>query len=320
MAKGMFSQGVCLLSDGSTTIENIKQALANHQMTVLKERSQDSQSNAWLGGDSLVIAYRPEVNGYLSIDLLNKPWPDHMGDPKREPDLFTAWSMGSFGPLAYPAGLERSRQHSWAWREGNAIAAKHETFIRLRLSYVFGADKDAPVLPKDNDPIDEMLFLNQVVVAIGDAPGILCYFNPNGEVLYDLPKFKSYFRESNPEDKLPLLLWSNVRHFNIDDSYSLMDTVGNEQLDIPDVEAIFPSDRFDPGRVGYYLRNVSHYLLETDRQLKAGEAIDGPDENNLTWTIDAADDAVTSPPRRSLRLCPKSDREAIAKLLAAARQ
>ena len=179
MAKGMFSQGVCLLSDGSTEIEHVKQALEDNQLEVLKQNLPGT--NPWFGGNSLIIAYRPEINGYLSIDLLNNSWPDHMGNPKTEPDLFGAWSMGRFGPQT-SGGLERAGQHSWDWREGAAIAAQHRSIIRLRLSYVLGTNRDAPVLPKDYDPIDELMFLNRVVVAIGDAPGVLCYFNPNGEM------------------------------------------------------------------------------------------------------------------------------------------
>jgi hypothetical protein len=41
-----------------------------------------------------------------------------MGDPKLDPMTFGAWSMGHFGPLAYPGGLGGARQHAWSWQTG----------------------------------------------------------------------------------------------------------------------------------------------------------------------------------------------------------
>ncbi|MDJ0847938.1 MAG: hypothetical protein QNK04_06055 [Myxococcota bacterium] len=41
-----------------------------------------------------------------------------MGDPQREPLLMGAWSMGHFGPFAYPGGLERAAQQCWGWAPG----------------------------------------------------------------------------------------------------------------------------------------------------------------------------------------------------------
>lgn len=60
------------------------------------------------GGSSLSLAFRPEVNGYVSVDTVDRPWPDHMGDPKTDPMLFGAWSMGHFGPFTFPNGLSRA--------------------------------------------------------------------------------------------------------------------------------------------------------------------------------------------------------------------
>jgi hypothetical protein len=47
------------------------------------------------GGDGITVAYRPEVNGYVTVDVWPHPWPDDMGDPKGQPTLFGAWTMSS---------------------------------------------------------------------------------------------------------------------------------------------------------------------------------------------------------------------------------
>lgn len=35
-----------------------------------------------LGGPALMLPHRPEVNGYVNVDVRHRKWPGHMGDPK----------------------------------------------------------------------------------------------------------------------------------------------------------------------------------------------------------------------------------------------
>jgi hypothetical protein len=88
----------------------------------------------------------------------------------------------------------------------------------------------------------------------------------------------------------------NVRFFSLSERLGFMDTVGNGQLDVRDVEAIFPTEMYSPGDVDYYLRNVTHYLLDDDREIQPGEAIDGPGESSLSWTAEVLDEGVVKPP------------------------
>jgi hypothetical protein len=98
-----------------------------------------------------------------------------------------------------------------------------------------------------------------------------------------------------------------------------MDTVGNGQLEIRDVEAIFPTAKHEPGEIDYYLRNVTHYLLGLglDQEMQTGEEIDGPGETNLSWTIEVLDQGINVPPRRILRLLPKASSKAVRQALSA---
>src|SRR5262245_56197834 len=123
MAKGFYSQGMCLLTNGETAIEDIKAALQENGFEVVKQAP--AQKDWHFGGHTLTIDFLPEVNGYSAIDVVNQPWPDTMGDPKTDVKTSAAWGMGFFGPFAFPGGLERAGQHAWAWQPGRVIAKDH---------------------------------------------------------------------------------------------------------------------------------------------------------------------------------------------------
>jgi len=177
MAKGFFTQGVSLLTNGKTTIENVKSALLQYGFDIVKETP--AQENWAFGSTTLTLPFLPEVNGYAALDVVNQPWPDTMGDPKCDSITFAAWSMGHFGPLAYPGSMTRARQHAWSWQPGQTISEGHGGFIRIRISYVFGANEGATIFPANYDPVEEMMFLSRTVLALFKVPGVICYFNPN---------------------------------------------------------------------------------------------------------------------------------------------
>lgn len=315
MAKGFFTQGVSLLTNGQTTIASVKSAIRQQGFDIVKESP--AQDNLAFGGPMLVVAFQTDVNGYAAVDVVNQPWPDAMGDPKSDSMTFAAWSMGHFGPFAFPGSLARARQHAWAWELGRSVPEGHCGFIRIRTSYVFGGNKDAPVFPEHYDPVAEMMFVSRMVLAIFEAPGVICYFNSNGEVLRDYASFREVWDACAGQQKMPLPLWMNIRFFNLSEKLGFMDSVGNGQLEIRDVEAVFPSAKYDPREIDYYLRNVTHYLLDLDRDMQTGEEIDGPGESNMSWTMEVLDQGVIEPPRRVLRLFPKVSIKEIQQALSA---
>lgn len=314
MAKGFFTQTVVLLTNGQTTLAEVKSALGENGYHIVREAP--AQESLAFSGPGLLIEYKPETNGYLSVDIVDQQWPDEMGDPQTDAIIFGAWSMGYFGPFAFPGGLARAAEQAWIWPGGRVVSETHRGFIRLRISYVFGADPNAPVLPDDYDPVDELLFLNGALEQVLRIAGVLCYFNPNGEVLVNAAVLNEVRSACSEQGHLPLALWSNVRFYNLNESLGFMDTVGNGQLNVTDVEAIFPLAEFDPNHVANYLRNVTEYLLGLERELHSGEHIDGPGETGLSWTTEAIENGINAPPRRVLRLFPKKDSGSIRSALA----
>ncbi len=302
MPKGIYTQGVCILLDRPASLDQLEGALADFEIV-----KRSDTSDAWeFGGPTLVIAYRPEVNGLVAVDTISKPWPDHMGDPTEETMIFGAWSMGHFGPFTFPGGLQRAAQQSWLWKEGKTMPERHKAFVRIRSSYVFGVGDNAPVLPKEYAAIPELEFVTKIATSLLGVPGSLCYFNPNGEVLRDQDGLREALNFAWSNNFPPLDIWSNVRLFNINPEWSLMDTVGNGQLDIPDVEACFHSTSYDFNEVDEFLRNVSLYLLGDGEPIDDDDTMEGP--GDIAWQSHRFENGIGDPPRAVLRWLPLDDR------------
>ncbi len=304
MPKGLLTQTFCLLTNGHASIGDIKSSVLQRGFEVSREIP--AGADLQFGGPSIVIPYRPDMNGCVAVDVVNQPWPDTMGHPQDDPMTFGAWGMGQFGPFTFPGGLERAVQNAWGAPECKSLVAQHQGYIRFRMSYVFGAGLSALMMPAGCDAVAELVFLNRLIDAACLVPNVLCYFNPNGEVLRDARQFGATLRGCEEQGRLPLLLWTNVRMYDLNESLLFMDTVGNEQFDRPDVEAVFSKTSYEPDDVAHYLRNVTHYLLDSKREIKSGESIDGPGESGLSWTIESSEKPVVAPPRNVLRLYHRS--------------
>jgi hypothetical protein len=98
MAKGFYTQGVCVLLERAVSLAQLESAVT--PFTIYGKH--EGAENILFGGPSLVLSFRPEVNGFIAVDIFDRPWPDAMGDPQTDPLLFGAWSTGQFGPFTYP--------------------------------------------------------------------------------------------------------------------------------------------------------------------------------------------------------------------------
>lgn len=239
------------------------------------------------------------------MDIVNRQWPDQMGDPKNETILFGAWSMGHFGLGAYPGNLHRAAIQCWHWPEGKSVPERHTKFIRVRTSYLFGeVERDTPVMPADYEPLDELLFVTRIGRALLSLPGAICYFNPNGEVLQTAEGIDRLLERQTTTGLQPLEVWSNVRLINLEQEHPwlLMDTVGMSQLDVCDHEAAFERGRYDPSEVANFVRNAADYVLHKGPIIKDGDTMDGP--GGIHWQGAAFDTPVCDPPREVIRWLP----------------
>lgn len=75
MAKGCFTQGCAVLLARHVTLDEVCRCLGGY--TIVKRI--EASHNPVFSGASAIVAYKPEVNGYVSIDIYPSSWPDRMG-------------------------------------------------------------------------------------------------------------------------------------------------------------------------------------------------------------------------------------------------
>jgi hypothetical protein len=309
--KGFFTQTLAILLKNPASVDEMEALLQGFRIIRRVEAA-----HIWsMAGAGVQLSYRPEVNGCVVVDLIDRPWPDHMGHPQDDPEVFVSWATGNFGPGAWAGALERACQHSWGWPDGRTVPKQHQAFVRVRSSYVFGLG-DGPIIPDDYDAVHEISFLTAVVAELLRLPQALCYFNPNGECVKEPGRFWSLLDDHARAGRLPLDVWSNVRFFRIDGAspmWSLMDTVGMGQLDASDHEACFQFDAYEPGEVDNFLRNLSAYVVENGPVIESGDTIDGP--GDVAWRAFVVGQSDLQPPRDIIRWFPVDGRETPEELL-----
>ena len=298
--KGFYTQGISVLLDKETALDSVADCLREYKVVKRRDETQD-----WVfGGPTVIVSYRPDVNGYVAVDVVNHPWPDDMGDPKTETMVFGAWALGQFGPCAYPGNLKRAALQSWHWPEGKSVPQRHTGFIRVRSSYVFGTESEAPIMPRDYDALHELLFVTRIALALLSLPDAICYFNPNGEVLQTAEGIDTLLSRQATTGLRPLEAWSNVRLLKLEeyDPWLVMDTVGMSQLDVCDHEAAFERGRYNLSEVGNFLRNASDYVLEKGPVIKDRDTMDGP--GGIRWQGATFETPICDPPREVIRWLP----------------
>jgi len=296
MPRGFFTQSTTVLFARTPSIDEIAEALSSLGCSVERRETKAG----WLsGGTELLVPFGETPEGHVHVDVLDSPWPDSMGDPKENVDLFGAWSMGAFGPLAFPGNLKRAAEQAVAFEGAETAVGAHRAFVRLRTSYLIGAGTDGPMLPEGWSGLAEIDALLQLAAPLLKLPGAIAYFDPNAEVIASPEGARALLAEG--EGGPPLELFSHVRLFDIDERWALMDTVGLDRLFLPDLEVVF-TKATDPNVVADMLRNASAYLISNGAVIEDGHTLDGPEG---TLRVHARETALGQPPRAVLRLVPE---------------
>lgn len=310
--KGLFTQAVMVLLSRVPSPDELQQALL---LACPTEARPTQAGRNWCEGDSLlVVPFKPEKNGYLLVDIVQRPWPDALEDTTDDSDVPAAWQAGHFGPLSYGGCLAQAALQSWKWKSGRRIQEKHVAFLRIRLTYLLGIPnpgKDSSLaLTTIVNPLDELHFLTQISGALLTLRGALCLFFPAGEALRDAAFVEERLHLHRGGGPPPIEVWTNVRFQLVDSSggWAIMDTVGMAQMDRPDVEAAFPQDkqeRFSPPEVEAFLRNQTLRLLENPNAFAKPVAVNGP--GGAVWrSASPLATGFSGPPRKTIRFLPRT--------------
>jgi hypothetical protein len=304
MSRGLFTQTLCVLLKKDLPLDEIAEALVEFQPKV-----QAPQVEGWeFSGPSLLLDVGDLEDGFVVVDVVSRPWPDDMGVEQQDSTLFQAWDAGQFGPFTFPGSLERASEQSWGWPDGESVPKQCFGFIRVRLGYVIDQqeDGDDPQFPDEFDPVRELELLTRICASLLRLPDAICYFNPGGEVLRDRVSFEES-QSLCEEHSIPTIdLWSNVRLFRFENDWAMMDTVGNSQLGLPDIEACFDARAYEFNSVDQLLRTLSMYLVENE-EFEDGEEVE--DDGGMTWRMSMHDDSLCDPPRAVIRILPSDGRD-----------
>ncbi len=303
MPRGLWTQSlVVLTSREEVALDDLVAALAPAEA-----RAHSAEGDpGWFGArESLLVPFRPEVHGFLEVDHVAQPWPDGMGDPQHDAPLFAAWTMGAFGPGAFPGGLARAISQARRDQEAVTQAARtHKGFVRLRISYVHGAGEDALIAPPDQDPVAEMMFLLEAATKVMGALDGLALYNPNAELIVTESTLSDALAAGLETDTLPLDVLTEIRLFRLEEAagWAVMDTVGLDQFHLSESEVLVP-ESVDPNEVADWLYNLGLYLLDEGEVIHEGDTVDGPGGSYRVAL--SVDDPVVAPPRTTLRWVPE---------------
>src|SRR5688572_31240349 len=99
----MFLQTGVVLFDRPPALSEVAAALAD--APVERRREHDGNTGYWFGGEGmLLVASGSGENGAVAVELFHRSWPDSMGNPETEAELFGAWAMRQFGLTTFPYG------------------------------------------------------------------------------------------------------------------------------------------------------------------------------------------------------------------------
>ena len=209
----------------------------------------------WMGGDGAVIVPSDSgKNGGVAVELFRKPWPDSMGSPEGDPELFGAWAMRHFGIATFPFALARAlARHDGARRD-------HGGFVKLNLSYLFGAGPDDLVCPEDRDVASELRTLALLGEKLCALPHALGWFAPNGEVWSPLSEAPDRLRRQAAGELVPEL-WVSTRIYPAGEHVILetvgMRSLGGDMVGHRDHQLVLPDLGLEPDVVERFLQDIS---------------------------------------------------------------
>jgi Domain of unknown function (DUF4261) len=255
---------------------------------------------AEMQGAGLTLATSFENGARCLVDICDFPWPDDLG-VTGDPTLLTgAHALGAFGPFAHPGAFERALQAP-EYQSIAPDARNHRAFVRFRVSRLIPSDagSEASFASTENaNPAWEIAYLLRVAVSLRKMPVALAYFNSTSEQLLSMQGLADIITFAHKHKTYPVEAICRLRGYKIDEGYSLVDSIGLEQLGMRDHEFSWNGDKITRQEQIEFLINLLHYQIDNVVQMADGHTTDGP-HNNL-WRAEERENSYLIPPRKVL--------------------
>ncbi len=269
------TQAIALLAKCPLALDTVFQ-----QLTTAGFVCEQSEGLAPDGSTQLQIRGTFQGKGdEIVVDVLPSRWPETYKVP-------SAW-----GPWTTSDSLMRAVQHSPGWEEAAEHVDEHQGLVLLRFF-------EGETLPQSRDEhILRFLALTKLVIALSSLPEISTYFCPGGEVLLPLEFVGDVLQTTQMVGMPPFDLLANLRLSWLDQRWILFETIGHQQIDLPDLEVYTDSQGKDLNEIASWLRRWSWQHFQPATALEDRTTVEGP--GGAKFQVHLADDALL-PPRRSV--------------------
>lgn len=299
MTQIFFSQCVAVLCSEAPGLAELRLILEREGYTI----KADEDTSEWpeMQGAGLTLATDFENGASCWVDICEFPWPDDLG-VTGDPTLVTgAHMMGAFGPFAHPGAFERSLQAP-GYQSAAPEARNHRAFVRFRVSNLIPASEEASEASfaslKNAIPAWEIAWLLRVAASLHGMPTALAYFNPASELLLSLQGLAGILSFAFEHKTYPVEAVCRVRGCKVDEEWSLVDSVGMEQLGLRDHEFAWADAEVTRQEQVEFLINLLHYEIDHSAPMMSGHTTDGP--HDKLWRAEERETSCMVPPRKVL--------------------
>lgn len=299
MTQIFFSQCVAVLCSEAPGLAELRLILEREGYTI----KADEDTSEWpeMQGAGLTLATDFENGATCWVDICEFPWPDELG-VTGDPTLVTgAHMMGAFGPFAHPGAFDRALQAP-GYQSAAPDARNHRAFVRFRISNLIPASEEsaeASFASVENANLAwEIAYLLRVAASLREMPVALAYFNPCSELLLSMQGLAETLTFAFEQKTYPVEAVCRVRGCLVDDEWSLVDSIGMEQLGLRDHEFAWADVEFSRKEQLEFLINLLHYQSDHSAPMTTGHTTDGP--HDKLWRAEERETSCMVPPRKVL--------------------
>lgn len=311
-----FSQGIAVLFSKAPDLGVLRLQLERAGYTI----SSMEEASEWpeMQGAMLKLATNFDSGAVCWVDICDFRWPDDMGCSGPPTQMTAAHAMGAFGPFVNPGALARALEAP-GYQEAVPAARGHQAFVRLRISHFFQSQaneaKSNNTRPQNTQPAQELGFLLRVAASLSVFPEASAYFNPNSELLLTMQGLTSGLTQAWEQKSFPVQAVCRVRGCPVNETWSIVDSVGLGQFDLPDHEFCWGAPALTRQDQMSFMLYLILYQVENSVRVGNNHTTDGP--QGKRWRAEERENACMEPPRKVLHWLAEGDSPEPAALRAA---